>query len=233
MTWAGIGEPGGKASLMYRDAQGRPIAGRQTTTATIEIAGVKFREQWLLSSVSQPLFCVGKLMRNNGWDIVHDGDKVPHLTSPDGAVRVPLFYKNYSLHARGFIRGLFEQPDTTELSVRALDVTGPWLELSGEFQEVAPLVYARRDNTDCFLDCGVALAHLGVRYRTTVRQDSLGWNVVEFNQDVTLLEQPEAEFQPRRIHQTITIGSDGLPALPEECAGDVVDQDEVLAGIDE
>ena len=147
--------------------------------------------------------------------------------------------------------------------VRALEVTGPWLELNdANFMKFAPQVYARRDNTDCFLDCGDALAHLGVQYRTTVRQDSLGWNVVEFNQDVTLLEQPEAEFQPRRIHQTITIGSvgkvdidalfnrkprevqfappdddamhdDGLPALPEECAGDVVDQDEVLAGIDE
>ncbi|CAE7206401.1 unnamed protein product [Symbiodinium sp. CCMP2456] len=230
-------------------------------TATIEIGGVKFREQWLLSSVTQPLFCVGKLMRKNGWDIIHDDTKVPCLTSPDGSTRVPLFYKNYSLHARGSIRGVFGQDNITEPAIRALEVTGPWLELNDAFHEVAPQVYARRDNTDCFLDCGDALAHLGVQHRTTVRQDSLGWNVAEFNQDVTLLEQPEAEFQPRRIHQTITIGSvgkvdidalfnrkprhvqaapdddamldDGLPALPEECAGDVVDQDEVLAGIDE
>ncbi|CAE7217588.1 unnamed protein product, partial [Symbiodinium sp. CCMP2456] len=258
---SGIGRPGGTDSQWYRDAQGRRIAGREMRTATIEIGGVKFREQWLLSSVTQPLFCVGKLMRKNGWDIIHDGAKVPYLTSPDGSTRVPLFYKNYSLHARGSIRGVFGQDNITEPAIRALEVTGPWLELNDAFHEVAPQVYARRDNTDCFLDCGDALAHLGVQCRTTVRQDSLGWNVVEFNQDVTLLEQPEAEFEPRRIHQTITIGcvgkveidalfnrkprhvppapdddamlDDGLPALPEECAGDAIDQDELLAGIDD
>ena len=95
MSWASIGRHGGADSQWYRDAQGHRISGRETRTATIEIGGVKFREQWLLSSVTQPLFCIGKLMRKSGWDIIHDDGRVPHLTSPDGAVRVPLFYKNH------------------------------------------------------------------------------------------------------------------------------------------
>ena len=262
MSWASIGQYGGADGQWYRDAQGHRISGQETRTATIEIAGVKFREQWLLSSVTQPLFCVGKLMRKSGWDIIHDEGRVPHLTSPDGAVRVPLFYKNYSLHAKGFIRGVFGQESASEPAVRALEVTDFWLSLDDQFHEVAPLVYARRDYSDCFLDCCTPLAHLGVKYRTTIRQDSSGWDVVEFNQDVSLLEQPEAEFQPRRIYHMITIGScnkvdldvlfnrkpsatlpatddadaemrdDGLPELPHECDSDAFDQDEVLEAID-
>ena len=114
MSWAQIGKSGGADKQWYRDAQGNRIAGRETRTATIEIGGVKFREQWLLSTVTQPLFCVGKLMKKNGWDIVHDTDKIPHLTSPDGNVRVPMFYKNYSLRAKGFIRGVAAEATQAE-----------------------------------------------------------------------------------------------------------------------
>ena len=65
MSWASIGRHGGADSQWYRDAQGHRISGRETRTATIEIGGVKFREQWLLSSVTQPLFCIGKTSRSD------------------------------------------------------------------------------------------------------------------------------------------------------------------------
>ena len=68
-------------------------------------------------------------------------------------------------------------------------------------------MYARRDFSTSLIDCSVALHHLGVQFRTTIRQDSTGWNVFELNQDVSLLEQHEAEFEPSRLHQLITIGS--------------------------
>ena len=211
LSWGDIVKSGGADSQWYRDAQGNRISGREMRTATIEIAGVKFREHWLLSSVTQPLFCVGKLMKKNGWDIIHDSDRVPHLTSPDGKVRVPMFYKNYSLHAKGFIRGVTASEADPEPAVRALEVSGPWLDLSDEFHEVAPLVYARRDYCDCFVDCAVALSvphlSLGVQYRTTLVQDGSGWNVIELNQDLSLLEQPEAEFEPKQMRQVITIAS--------------------------
>ena len=212
MSWAQVGKSAGPDKQWYRDAQGNRIAGRETRTATIEIGGVKFREQWLLSTVTQPLFCVGKLMKKNGWDIVHDRDRIPHLTSPDGIVRVPMFYKNYSLHAKGFIRGVAaETSQQVEAAVRALEISGPWLELTDEFHEVAPLVYARRDVSDCFIDCstGLSVPHLslGVQYRTTLVSDGTAWNVVELNQDLSLLDQPEAEFEPKELRQVITIVS--------------------------
>ena len=211
MSWAQVGKSAGPDKQWYRDAQGNRIAGRETRTATIEIGGVKFREQWLLSTVTQPLFCVGKLMKKNGWDIVHDRDRIPHLTSPDGNVRVPMFYKNYSLHAKGFIRGVAAETSQAEAAVRALEISGPWLELTDEFHEVAPLVYARRDVSDSFVDCstGLSVPHLslGVQYRTTLVSDGTAWNVVELNQDLSLLDQPEAEFEPKELRQVITIVS--------------------------
>ncbi|CAE7833119.1 unnamed protein product [Symbiodinium sp. CCMP2592] len=211
MSWGTIGQSGGADSQWYRGAQGNRISGREMRTATIEIAGVKFREHWLLSSVAQPLFCVGKLMKRNGWDIIHDADRVPHLTSPDARVRVPLFYKNYSLHAKGFIRGVAASEADGQPGIRALEVSGPWLELSEEFHEVAPLVYARRDFSDCVVDCSVALSvphlSLGVHYRTTLVQDGSSWNVIELNQDLSLLEQPEVEFEPKETRHVITVAS--------------------------
>ncbi|CAE7249532.1 GIP [Symbiodinium sp. CCMP2592] len=210
MSWGTIGQSGGADSQWHRDAQGNRVSGREMRTATIEIAGVKFREHWLLSSVTQPLFCFGKLMTRNGWDIIHDADRVPHLTGPDARVCVPLFYKNYSLRAKGFIQGVTASEADGQPGIRAL-VSGPWLELSEEFHEVAPLVYARRDFSDCFVDCSVALSvphlSLGVQYRTTLVQDGSSWDVIELNQDLSLLEQPEAEFEPKQTRHVITIAS--------------------------
>ena len=116
----------------------------------LQIGETKFKERWLLASVTQPLFSVGKLLKQ-GWNIIHDSQLVPHLTSPDGQVRVPMHYQHNSLHATGTI-------------------------CNG--------VCARRDFSASLIDCSVALHHLGVQFRTTIRQDSAGWNVFELNQDV-------------------------------------------------
>ena len=205
LSWAGVGFEGGQDPNSYKDAQGDPIKGSQTRMAVLQIGEVRFKERWLLSSVTQPLFSVGKLMKQ-GWDIIHDDQRVPHLTSPDGHVRVPMHYQHNSLHATGTICNVSTCPDT-DPAVRALEVRDPWLSLKDAFEEVRPGVYARRDFSASLIDCSVALQHLGVQFRTTIRQDSTGWNVFELNQDLTLLEQREAEFEPSRLHQVITIGS--------------------------
>ena len=205
LSWAGIGLEGGKDPNSYRDAQGDAIKGSQTRTAVLQIGETKFKERWLLSSVTQPLFSVGKLLKQ-GWNIIHDSQLVPHLTSPDGQVRVPMRYQHNSLHATGTICNVTTCTDSPP-AVRALEVRDPWLSLKDAFEEVRPGVYARRDFSASLIDCSVALHHLGVQFRTTIRQDSTGWNVFELNQDVTLLEQHEAEFEPSRLYQVITIGS--------------------------
>ena len=205
LSWAGIGLEGGKDPNSYRDAQGDAIKRSQTRAAVLQIGETKFKERWLLSSVTQPLFSVGKLLKQ-GWNIIHDSQLVPHLTSPDGQVRVPMHYQHNSLHATGTICNVKTCTDSPQ-AVRALEVRDPWLSLKDAFEEVGPGVYARRDFSASLIDCSVALHHLGVQFRTTIRQDSTGWNVFELNQDVTLLEQHEAEFEPSRLHQVITIGS--------------------------
>ena len=59
LSWAGIGLEGGPDSHSYTDAQGDAVKGSQTRTAVLQIGDVKFKERWLLSSVTQPLFSVG------------------------------------------------------------------------------------------------------------------------------------------------------------------------------
>ncbi|CAE7277504.1 GIP [Symbiodinium sp. CCMP2592] len=101
LSWAHVGRADGASLDSFRDAQGRMIRGSQMRTAVLQIDGVQFKERWLLSSVTQPLFSVGKLPRR-GWDIIHS-DGVPYLTNPGGTVRVPMHYRHNSLHARGSI----------------------------------------------------------------------------------------------------------------------------------
>ncbi|CAE7264057.1 unnamed protein product [Symbiodinium sp. CCMP2592] len=101
LSWAHVGRADGASLDSFRDAQGRMIRGSQMRTAVLQIDGVQFKERWLLSSVTQPLFSVGKLLRR-GWDIIHS-DGVPYLTNPGGTVRVPMHYRHNSLHARGSI----------------------------------------------------------------------------------------------------------------------------------
>ncbi len=216
LSWGSVGLSGGKDPNSFKDAQGNPIHSSQTRTATLEIAGTRFKERWLLSSVTQPLFSVGKLLKQ-GWNIIHDEHVIPHLTSPNGDVRVPMYYQHNSLHAQGIICSISACPEESSDStatastghVRALEITGPWLSLKDEFQEMAPGVYARKDSSTHVIDCSVPLSHLGVQFRTSIKQDHTGWNVVELNQDITLLEQREAEFATGRTHQLITIGSFG------------------------
>ena len=83
--------------------------------AVLQIGDVRFKERWLLSSVTvmtQPLFSVGKLMKQ-GWDIIHDDQRVPHLTSPDGQVRVPMCYQRNSLRATGVLCNISACRETT------------------------------------------------------------------------------------------------------------------------
>ena len=99
-AWGHVGSDGGANFEGYRDAQGNALHAQQTREAVISFGDVSFRENWLLSSVTSPLFCVGKLK----WNIWHDEDDNPFLCNKDHSIQVPLFYRHNSLHARGMIR---------------------------------------------------------------------------------------------------------------------------------
>ena len=159
LSWAGIGLEGGPDPHSYTDAQGDAIKGSQTRTAVLQIGDVKFKERWLLSSVTQPLFSVGKLMKQ-GWNIIHDSQRVPHLTSPDGQVKVPMHYQRNSLHATGTICNVSTCPDSAP-AVRALEVRDPWLSLQDKFEQVGPGIYARRDFQPASLIAALHCAILG------------------------------------------------------------------------
>ena len=75
LSWAGIGLEGGRDPNSYRDAQGDAIKGSRTRTAILQIGETKFKECWLLASVTQPLFSVGKLLKQ-GWNNIHDSQCV-------------------------------------------------------------------------------------------------------------------------------------------------------------
>ena len=205
LSWGDVGIECANSQENFRDAQGHPITGSKTRMAVLQIGQVQFKERWLLSSVSRPLFSVGKLMKQ-GWNIIHDEHGVPHLMNPDASLRVPMHYCHNSLHATGMISSVTACDDRGP-SVLALEISGPWLALNDRFQEVTSGVYARRDMSDCLLDCTVPLTHLGVQFRTTLRQEASGWAVFELNTPLSSLELSEASFVPSRIHNIITIGS--------------------------
>ena len=218
-SWAGVGVCSEESSDKYWDAQGRALEASQTREAVITIGHVSFKERWLLSSVTQPLFCVGKLMRQ-GWDIVHDDARVPFLCNPQRTVRVPMFYKRNSLHAKGSICTVSSEPnaDASSLprapveilperrgSVNALELGDPWLKLKAEYVELSPGVYARRDEAHTLLDCLVHLGHVGVSYRTTLILGPTGWNLLELNTE--LAKVTEEDVPSKRAQQLITIAS--------------------------
>ena len=205
-SWRHVGVAGGTTNNSYRDAQGSVISGSQMRTAVLDIDGVQFKERWLLGSVAQPLFSVGKLLKR-GWNLIHT-DNTPFLTSPDNAIRVPLHYRHNSLHATGTIMNVSACFDREgDRAVMALTVGDVWLSLPDNFVEVQPGIFARRDYTTNFLGVTVPLGHKGVAYRTTLQQRPTGWQVIEVNSLVENLDQADCEIAPPVNRQTITIGS--------------------------
>ena len=205
-SWRHVGVAGGTTNNSYRDAQGSVISGSQMRTAVLDIDGVQFKEGWLLGSVTQPLFSVGKLLKR-GWNLIHT-DNTPFLTSPDNAIRVPLHYRHNSLHATGTIMNVSACADREgDRAVMVLTVGDVWLSLPDNFVEVQPGIFAPRDYTTNFLDVTVPLGHKGVAYRTTLQQRPTGWQVIEVNSLVENLDQADCEIAPPVNRQTITIGS--------------------------
>ena len=155
-----IGFPGG-ASRTLQDAQGHPMTTRGTRLAVLDSGTASFRESWLISPVSQPIFAVGKLLRR-GWRIVD-----MQLMSPDGDACVPLHFEQNSLMCRGVIRVV--SASNVEVTVSPFMLR--CLDNCDYMSEVTPGVFGLRLLTSRFPDITMLEPYEGLCYRTTlVRQ---------------------------------------------------------------
>ncbi|CAE7194541.1 unnamed protein product [Symbiodinium sp. CCMP2592] len=234
LSWAHVGRADGASLDNFRDAQGRMIRGSQMRTAVLQIDGVQFKERWLLSSVTQPLFSVGKLLRR-GWDIIHH-DGVPYLTNPGGTVRVPMHYRHNSLHARGSIMSVVMcandclSDDREDDAARHHEPQEAELDdeqVHGNDQQVEVPQSAEADGPDAAavraLKLGSAWLNLGSQYTEMqpgifarqdqsdrfldVSYDGAEWKLIEINCLISLFDDLEKEFEPKGSRHIITIGS--------------------------
>ena len=156
-----IGFPGG-ASRTLQDAQGHPMTTRGTRLAVLDSGTASFRESWVISPVSQPIFAVGKLLRR-GWHIVD-----MQLMSPDGDACVPLHFEQNSLMCRGVIRVV--SASNVEVTVSPFMLR--CLDNCDYMSEVTPGVFGLRLLTSRFPDITMLEPYEGLCYRTTLVRKS-------------------------------------------------------------
>ena len=175
-----IGFPGG-ASRTLQDAQGHPMTTRGTRLAVLDSGTASFRESWVISPVSQPIFAVGKLLRR-GWRIVD-----MQLMSPDGDACVPLHFEQNSLMRRGVIRVV----SASDVKVTVSPFMLRCLDNCDYMSEVTPGVFGLRLLTSRFPDITMLEPYEGLCYRTTLVRKSRTdpWHLLELSEPLELLEQ--------------------------------------------
>ena len=175
-----IGFPGG-ASRTLQDAQGHPMTARGTRLAVLDSGTASFRESWVISPVSQPIFAVGKLLRRD-WRIVD-----MQLMSPDGDACVPLHFEQNSLMCRGVIRVV----SASDVEVTVSPFMLRCLDNCDYMSEVTPGVFGLRLLTSRFPDIAMLEPYEGLCYRTTLVRKSRTdpWHLLELSEPLELLEQ--------------------------------------------
>ena len=109
LCFADVGIAGPAPDTCFVDAQGSFLNVRATRVANIKFGDVIFRERFIVSDITCPLFSLGGVSRS-GWNVMHI-DGMPFLTKNDK--RIKTLFKNNSLCARAqfqFLQNVTCQP---------------------------------------------------------------------------------------------------------------------------
>ena len=103
-----VGESMGSDGPGFLDAQGKELHIHDRRTLVLELPTVsgevkRFRETCLISSVSSPLFAVGKLYKL-GWGLFWEGDQFMLGKQGSPSTYIPVYFKHNSLVAMGHVR---------------------------------------------------------------------------------------------------------------------------------
>ena len=210
--YAKVGGKPATSNMVFRDAQGNPLASQGTREAKVDLDSVTIKERWLIAPVTAPLLSLGKLYKK-GWTVSRDEQN--NLSLQRDGISVPVHMKQNSLCVRGDIRMLASedsslQGESNRFHVRAVNLYGQWLTLRDQFECLVEGLYAMRCTTSSLVDCATALARYPVVYRTTLLNSPSGWKLYELNQLISDLDDPEVAlpyYGMERMHDAITIAS--------------------------
>ena len=211
-SMSGAGFSVGHDGPSFLDAQGNELSIHDRRTLVLEIPNLqgetkRFNETCLISSVSSPLFAVGKLYKL-GWGMFWtDGQFVlGKQGSPE--TYMPVYFRHNSLIVMGRVRRAQVAPSAksvdnssramrirppVQLRVNMVAQLGPVLKrlLTGAtyFQELVPGVWGIQVESDSFIDVHECLPLEGLQYRTTlVRETDGSWKLLEISVDVDRLD---------------------------------------------
>ena len=118
LCYSGVGTEVFHDGSLFVDAQGNALHVDSTRLGKVGFGDVTFKEKFIVSGVTTPLFSLGNIMRS-GWSICNDGTS-QWLMKDD--MWIPLFLKRNSLCAKGFIQLI--QAVSTQ-AIRAVSLSGP------------------------------------------------------------------------------------------------------------
>ena len=201
LSYANIGRSDKSSAVgqpQYVDAQGNALGVHDTRVADIRFGDVVLRERFAVAPITSPLICLGRILQD-GWSIKNESGS---LCLVKGSNRIPLRYRNNSLCADGVIRMVSIQQE-----IRVITLQEPLKHLKPGWTDLGGDVYALLSHDPAFVDTTLAPFDLLAWYRTTLVCSSGVWDLIEFNQDTTLLDQMTAPFNlPQAVEQVITLG---------------------------
>ena len=212
-TYADVGESCQNETVGqdFIDAQGEKLDIRDTRLATVDLGnGVILRESFIIANISCPLLALGHIVRA-GWEIQHFSDGV-FLVNNGNFVNVS--FKRNSLCVKGSIRMISEDdclsPTSTApgpKALRAIHLQPVLRRLLPGWNKVNPQVYALTTRRARFVDTTLCPGGEMMWYRTTlVFRDAQGWELLEFGEAISELEDLEGEiYDPESVVEVLTI----------------------------
>ena len=169
-----------------------------------------FKETCLVSSVSSPLFAVGKLYRL-GWGTFGHGDQFVLGLQSDPSTYIPCSFKHNSIIAKGWIRRVHALPPSIPSSPKNANVSAVGMQVRAVaaklgkvlerlirdatyFQPLVGGVWGIQLETDRFVDVHEALPNEGLEYRATLAYLEGQWKLLELSEHIDRLPEVSAQL---------------------------------------
>ncbi|CAE7314572.1 unnamed protein product, partial [Symbiodinium sp. KB8] len=195
----------------YVDAQGNPLRTAGVRIAEVQVGELRFRERFVISDVTMPLISLGKLYRA-GWYVLPDDGGLKLTNGRQGEA---VCFKKQSLCIRGSIRIVQNQV------IRAVTDVQLGSALSslpvGTWSRLGHRLFVLKNYSKRFVDTTlVPLSELMWKRTTIVRRGGV-WSLVEFNEDISSLDDRTALFEDSEsIEQVITFAHSRGDLSPED-----------------
>ena len=212
LSYGDVGESCNDVGLQdYIDAHSGKLDIRDTRLATVDLGnGVILRERFIIANISSPLLAMGHIVRA-GWELHHLSDGI-YLVKNDKSINVN--FRRNSLCVQGCIRMVSQDDcfspkasDTTPGEIRAIHLEPVLRRLLPGWNRINPQLFVLRTRRPNFVDATVCPSTEMMWLRTTlVFRDGRGWELLEFSEPVSELEELEgAIYDPESVLEVMTL----------------------------